>query len=158
MPLQELRERLGLDSRLLTSLVATWPETRATETAVALTSFAPAPDASQQAQIDAYLASLRDETEPPAARLDPELLAYLVDRGDVVDAGDGTVFDAHWFAEQEARVRDHIFRRGSITLAEARDLLGTGRRRAQALLEEMDRRRVTRRVGDKRVLRASGEK
>ena len=158
MPLQELRERLGLDSRLLTSLVATWPETRATETAVALTSFAPAPDASQQAQIDAYLSSLRDETEPPAARLDPELLAYLVDRGDVVDAGDGTVFDAHWFAEQEARVRDHIFRRGSITLAEARDLLGTGRRRAQALLEEMDRRRVTRRVGDKRVLRASGEK
>jgi len=38
-------------------------------------------------------------------------------------------------------------------LGETRDLLDTSRRYAQALLEHMDRVRVTKRVGDARVLR-----
>ena len=42
--------------------------------------------------------------------------------------------------------------RGRVTLAEARDRLGTGRRVAQALLETLDRHRVTRREGEGRVL------
>ncbi|HOC09520.1 MAG TPA: SelB C-terminal domain-containing protein, partial [Bacillota bacterium] len=33
-----------------------------------------------------------------------------------------------------------------------RDLLGTSRKYAMALLEEMDRERITKRVGDNRVL------
>ena len=45
-------------------------------------------------------------------------------------------------------IRDH----GAITLAEARDRLGTSRRVAQALLETLDRHRVTRREGEGRVL------
>jgi selenocysteine-specific elongation factor len=51
------------------------------------------------------------------------------------------------------RVRAHITSEGTITIAQARDMFGTNRRYAQALLEEMDRRRITRRVGDGRVLR-----
>ena len=46
-------------------------------------------------------------------------------------------------------------REGTITLAQARDLLGTSRRYAQAFLEDLDRQRVTRRVGDARVLRGA---
>jgi selenocysteine-specific elongation factor len=42
---------------------------------------------------------------------------------------------------------------GRITLARFRDLLGTGRRPAQLLLERFDADGVTRRVGDERVLR-----
>ena len=42
---------------------------------------------------------------------------------------------------------------GAITLADVRDLLNTSRKYAQALLEELDSRRVTRRVGDERMLR-----
>ena len=44
---------------------------------------------------------------------------------------------------------------GEITLARFRDLAGTGRRDAQLLLERFDRDGLTRRVGDRRVLRRS---
>ena len=44
-------------------------------------------------------------------------------------------------------------REGTITLARARDLLGTSRRTAQALLERLDNDKVTLRVGDSRRLR-----
>ena len=42
---------------------------------------------------------------------------------------------------------------GQLTLAEARDLLGTSRRYAQALLEHMDSKGLTLRVGEARRLR-----
>ena len=42
---------------------------------------------------------------------------------------------------------------GEISLARFRDLVGTGRRDAQLLLERFDQDGITRRVGDKRVLR-----
>jgi len=43
--------------------------------------------------------------------------------------------------------------RGGISLARFRDLLGTGRRDAQLLLERFDADGLTRRVGERRVLR-----
>jgi selenocysteine-specific elongation factor len=51
------------------------------------------------------------------------------------------------------RVRAHIRGNGNITLAQTRDLFGTSRKYAQALLEHLDETGVTRRVGDERVLR-----
>ncbi|MCC9076674.1 SelB C-terminal domain-containing protein [Litorilinea aerophila] len=53
-----------------------------------------------------------------------------------------------------AQVQAFLQEQGTITLAQARDLLQTSRKYAQALLEEMDARRITRREGDLRVLRA----
>jgi selenocysteine-specific elongation factor len=44
-------------------------------------------------------------------------------------------------------------REGTITLARARDLLGTSRKTAQAILERLDGDHVTLRVGDERRLR-----
>jgi selenocysteine-specific elongation factor len=52
-----------------------------------------------------------------------------------------------------ARLVAAIERDGSITLAGARDELGTSRKYAQAYLEHLDRERVTLRRGDERVLR-----
>jgi selenocysteine-specific elongation factor len=46
-----------------------------------------------------------------------------------------------------------IERDGSITLAGARDELGTSRKYAQAYLEHLDAEHVTLRRGDERVLR-----
>ena len=45
---------------------------------------------------------------------------------------------------------------GEITLARFRDLAGVGRRDAQLLLERLDQDGVTRRIGDRRVLRRAG--
>ncbi|MGH3141216.1 MAG: SelB C-terminal domain-containing protein, partial [Gaiellales bacterium] len=42
---------------------------------------------------------------------------------------------------------------GRVTLAQVRDRLGISRKFAQGLLESLDARGVTRRVGDERILR-----
>jgi len=49
------------------------------------------------------------------------------------------------------RVLEEIDRRGPITVAQVRDLFATSRKYALALLEDMDQRKLTRRVGDERV-------
>ena len=91
---------------------------------------------------------------PPTAQLpSPSLLAYLVEQGLVVDAGGGVVFDAQFFAAANAQIREHIAANGSVSLAEVRDLFGTSRKYAQAMLEHLDAQRITRRIGDSRVLR-----
>jgi selenocysteine-specific elongation factor len=51
------------------------------------------------------------------------------------------------------RIVAHLQANGTITLAQVRDLFGTSRKYAQVLLEHMDEERLTRRVGDERVLR-----
>ena len=83
----------------------------------------------------------------------PPLLAYLIEQGLVVDAGSGVVFDAAFFETATTQIREHIVIKGSVSLAEVRDLFGTSRKYAQALLEHLDALRITRRVGDSRVLR-----
>jgi len=44
-----------------------------------------------------------------------------------------------------------LVERERISLADVRDRFGTSRKYAQALLELLDTRRVTRRIGDERV-------
>ena len=51
-----------------------------------------------------------------------------------------------------AKIVGHIKANGKITLAEARDLLNTSRKYAQPLMEYLDQEKITRRVGDERVL------
>jgi selenocysteine-specific elongation factor len=53
----------------------------------------------------------------------------------------------------EARAVALCDREGQITIARTRDALGTSRRYAQALLEHLDARKVTRRAGDAHILR-----
>jgi len=70
----------------------------------------------------------------------------------VVRVADGVVFSAAAYDEMVARVTGHIRAKGKITLAEVRDMFQTSRKYAQALLEYLDEKKVTRRVGDERVL------
>ena len=92
--------------------------------------------------------------EPP---LDSELpandLAVLRAHGRAVRLGP----TMHVHQEVLAAVRDKVVatieRDGSITLARARDELGTSRKYAQAYLEHLDAEHVTLRRGDERVLR-----
>ena len=50
------------------------------------------------------------------------------------------------------RIVAHVREHGTITLAEVRDMFGTSRKFAQALLEHLDGEHITRRTGDSRVL------
>jgi selenocysteine-specific elongation factor len=84
---------------------------------------------------------------------DPALGAYLEREGRLVRLGDGVAVGADAYVRARDLVIAECEAAGSIRLARFRDLLGTGRRPAQLLLERLDADGVTRRVGDERVLR-----
>jgi selenocysteine-specific elongation factor len=84
---------------------------------------------------------------------DPELGRYLEREGRLVRVGDGYAVGAAAYDEATRIAVEECERAGSITLARFRDLLGTGRRPAQLLLERFDADGLTRRTGEERVLR-----
>ena len=92
-------------------------------------------------------------SRPESAPVEAELAQYLASRGRIVRLAEGLYLEGETHAAMVASVRAAIGERGRITLAEARDLFGSSRKIAQAFLEDLDRRQITRRVGDARVLR-----
>ena len=70
--------------------------------------------------------------------------------------GDGFAVSADAYEVARDVVVRECAAQGEITLARFRDLAGVGRRDAQLLLERLDVDGVTRRIGDRRVLRRSG--
>jgi selenocysteine-specific elongation factor len=82
-----------------------------------------------------------------------EVVRALAQRGDIVRVGDDIAFTKDAYATAVAMVREIISESGSITVAQLRDRMGASRRPVLALLEHLDAERVTRRVGDARVLR-----
>ncbi|MGI6367440.1 MAG: selenocysteine-specific translation elongation factor [Anaerolineae bacterium] len=81
------------------------------------------------------------------------LAQFLLDRGTLVRLSDSVVYTNDTLQEMMERLREAIGPGTPFTVAQARDLLGASRKYVVALLEELDRRRVTRRIGDERVLR-----
>ena len=100
---------------------------------------------------------LEDELEgagfTPLRVEDAELARYLEDAGRLVRLGDGYAVGAEAYERARELLVEECERAGSIALARFRDLLGTGRKQAQLLLERFDADGLTRRVGDERVLR-----
>ncbi|MCY4086596.1 MAG: selenocysteine-specific translation elongation factor [Actinomycetia bacterium] len=89
----------------------------------------------------------------PIKPADRELAVYLENNGDLVHLGDGYAISTEAFERAKAHLVEECTRAGEVTLARFRDLIGTGRRTAQLLLERFDSDGLTRRVGDTRVLR-----
>ena len=84
---------------------------------------------------------------------DAQLARVLEQEGRIVRLGAGEAVGAAAFERARAALVEECTANGRITLARFRDLIGTGRRPAQLLLERFDADGVTRRVGDERVLR-----
>ncbi len=83
---------------------------------------------------------------------DEALLEMLVEQGQLVRIG-GVLLRRVDYDAMSAAVVAFLETHGQITLAETRDLFDTSRKYAQALLEELDAQRITRRMDDVRVLR-----
>ena len=157
-PSQEVRSRLGLSQavylRVLARLTAEGflvdegQYLRLPDHRVSLT-----PKMEQLAS--AYLRTLEQEPySPPTDQpLNPELLGVLVDQGKVIKVNESVVFAASAHREMTDRIMEHIRANGSITVAEARTMFDTSRKYILPLLEYLDQQRITRRVGDGRVLR-----
>jgi selenocysteine-specific elongation factor len=92
--------------------------------------------------------------DPPLdSEFDPADLAALHAHGRIIRLGPTMHVHVDALAAVRERIVAALRRDGAITLAGARDELGTSRKYAQAYLEHLDAERVTLRRGDERVLR-----
>ena len=79
----------------------------------------------------------------------PEIVRGLLREGLLVDL-DGTIFTATAVEKAHEVVREGFERHGSLTVSQARDLLGSSRKYVLAILAHFDAEGVTRRRGDER--------
>ena len=158
---EELRSRLGLPAKAFSALerrLVAEGRLAAHQGALDLPDRHVTLTVEQQSAADQLVERLKAAGRRPEStgRVDPELATYLEAQGSIVRLGDGVYLEAGTRAAMADDVVSALREREKITLAEVRDLLGTSRKIAQALLEDLDQRRVTRRVGDARVLRGAG--
>jgi len=108
----------------------------------------------QQAKIDAFLKSLVQNPYAPPTDLipEPDLLNLLIEQHKVVKVSEGVVFATPAYNEMVEKVTAHLKAQGKITLPEVRDMFQTSRKYAQPFIEYLDSKKITRRVGDERVL------
>ena len=112
-----------------------------------------------QASASRILAALSEKPFDPPARnrivstaADQQALHYLIEQEQIVELGPDLILSGQAFAEAKRIVVGLISNVGSATVSELREELQTSRRVAIPLLERFDRDRITRRVGDRRVL------
>jgi selenocysteine-specific elongation factor len=156
MPREEVRSRLRLSGDGLEAILAATVARGSVATqegSVRLPDHTPtlAPDQERVVRrlLEAFAAA---PYSPPAPDVEPELLGWLVDQGKIVRVGADVAFLPETYAEMVAWVRAQIGAAGSVTVAQFRDRFGSSRKYALALLEHLDERKITRRVGDGRVL------
>ena len=82
-----------------------------------------------------------------------QVLRFLIENGAVIEISEDVVLLGENFATMRAAVVDHISKNGPATVSELRQALQTSRRVMVPFLERLDRDGITRRVGEKRLLR-----
>ncbi|MDO4552496.1 MAG: selenocysteine-specific translation elongation factor [Bacillota bacterium] len=81
-----------------------------------------------------------------------QMLGRLVAEGVLVRLKDGCYIHAHALEPAVEQLRAFAKEKGSISLAEFRDLIGSSRKYTVAILEYLDREKITRMEGDVRIL------
>mgnify|MGYP005836725341 FL=1 len=161
MPREELKSRLDLEPRVYVDALqraAAEGVIQASEGLVRLAGYEPRFTDDQRRQIDSLLARFaRNPYSPPStteaeAEVGADVLAALIEQGRLVRLSDTVLLLPAAYQAMLEAVTARLRRGESVTVATVRDLFGTSRKYALALLEYLDRERITRRVGDERVL------
>jgi selenocysteine-specific elongation factor len=163
LPKEELRTRLGEDPRMFVRVL---DRLKAQGTAaedgpfVRLASHTVTFTVEQERQAKQVLDVLREAgVAPPdraeletTLRVSPELTDALLAQGRLVEVAQGLVYDRATLDDIVARIRSDIEANGPRTVAQIRDLLDASRKYVLALVAYTDEHKLTRRVGDERVL------
>jgi selenocysteine-specific elongation factor len=167
MPREELRSRLqertrNLGGRLFNQVVALAVArgiVSQNEASIWLADHTVRFTPEQQERVDQLLALMERSsyTSPSVAEcvavVGADEFSALVEGGTLVRLSEDVVYLRQTVDDMRARIVEHIRETGSVTIAQVRDLFGASRKYALALMEYLDERRVTRRLGDVRVLR-----
>ena len=162
MPREEMKSRLGLDTKTFNVIV----EQVLQENSVAATGavlhapdFAIAFKPEQQKAIDVLIAKFKaapwNTPLPKDAEqiVSADVLAALIDLGQLIKLSDEALLLAETYRSGVAEIRAYLIEHKTITVAQVRDLFNTSRKYALALMEYLDAQGITRRVGDERTLR-----
>ena len=161
MPREELRSRLGLSPQMFNTLMAWCTDQNIIVIEGGLLRTADhellfSPD--QQQQIARFLDQMkRSDANTPSVKeaqhaLGDALYYALIDLGRLRQLNADVVYESGQYEEFAGKITSFLQANGEINAAQARDLLQTSRKYAIALLEHLDDIKVTRRVGDARVL------
>ena len=113
----------------------------------------------QQAKVDGLLAAFRKQPYTPPSmaecttQTDPEIVSALMHQGALVRLSEDVLLLGETYEEMVGRIMAFIRANGSMTVAQVRDEFNTSRKYALALMERLDEQKITRRLGDERVLR-----
>jgi selenocysteine-specific elongation factor len=160
MPREELKSRLKLEAKVFNAVVAqAASEGTLVENAASLRApdFAVAFTPAQQKAIDVLLARFRSQpwaapsVKESEAAIGADVLAAMIELGQIVKLSEDVLLLPETYQAAVKRVVDHLRANRSITVAQARDLFDTSRKYALALMEHLDSRGITKRVGDERV-------
>lgn len=164
MPRSELKSRLKWETRLFNEAVQhAVRETAlvATETTVHLPGHKINFSLSQQKAIDKLLAEFQQapyNTASPkevAAMLGEEVVQALIEAKKLIRLSNEVILLADTYFEFVTWLKRYLGDHQTVNVAQVRDTFQTSRKYALALLEYTDEQRLTRRVGDERVLRGA---
>ena len=164
MPREMLKSRMKLETRIFNEVMARAFHVGALTGAdndmlIRLPDHVVRFNAEQQAAIQRVLTQFRRApyTTPSfkevVAELGEEVTLALIEGGQLVRLSPEVLLLAETYNELVEWVKRTILEQGSVNVGQLRDAFGTSRKYALALLEYLDDQRVTRRVGDDRVLR-----
>ena len=148
IPVADLARTLGVTADQLESLLATSDDLAIDRGCVRDRAHAGDPTDTDAAR--ALLATLGATPLAPPAPADLALARALVRRGALVEL-DGIYFTTGAVAAARTLVIDALRARGSLTIADARDVLSSTRKYVVPLMTYMDREGLTRRRGDDRI-------
>jgi len=114
---------------------------------------------SQQQAVNHLLYTFHQEpyTTPSVAQCEEqvggEVLNALIEQGHLIRLNEDVILSTETYEEMRDRVVGYLKEHGRITVAQVRDMFDNSRKYALALVGYLDEKRITRRVGDERVLR-----
>lgn len=157
MSSQSLKINLGINEIIFTYLIEFMKHKNISETSgiISLIDFVPELNSAQldfvKSMIEAL--NLNPFNVEHITKFDDEILNFLLVENLLVKIDDEFIVTQEFFQTILYSVSEHIQINKSITVGEFRDLFNTSRKFALLILEHLDAKQVTKRVGDVRILR-----
>jgi selenocysteine-specific elongation factor len=158
---EELRSRSNLKSDIFILLIDELVEqdkVKELGIRIAIADYEPALTESQKQSIDGLMKKfMRSKFSPPSVKesvseVGEDLFTYLNESEQLIKVSADVLFEKKTYDQMVARIREELKTRGTISVAEVRDIFQTSRKYALALMEHLDQIKVTRRDGDVRRL------
>ncbi len=162
MPRSELKSRLKLETRLFNEAIQQGQNEKAlvaAETTVRLADHSVQFTPQQQQAVDKLLADFQKSPyntplpKDAAAAVGEEVLLSLIEQEQLVRLSNDVILLAETYTEFLDWLKTYLRQHQTVNVAQVRDAFKTSRKYALALLEYTDEQRITKRVGDDRVLR-----